>query len=112
MRNRLNIVWHGKRTTARFPEYLWNLALFASGLSDDNYVADEFLVYSVKCDAVLHGDDPLYRHYSASDFVIDQLVTYIEDALTPAGFNPGNSRARCPDTADFLEAAEAKPTTD
>jgi hypothetical protein len=35
MRNRLNVMWAGKRTTARFPEYLWDMAARALELPDD-----------------------------------------------------------------------------
>ena len=35
MRNRLNVIWAGKRTTARFSDYLWDMAALALELPDD-----------------------------------------------------------------------------
>lgn len=35
MRDRLNVMWAGKRTTARFPAYLWDMAARALELPDD-----------------------------------------------------------------------------
>ena len=35
MRNRLNVVFQGRRTTARFPDYLWRLALFGADFDDE-----------------------------------------------------------------------------
>ena len=36
MRNRMNVIYLGKRTTARFPDYLWELAMDATCLSDSD----------------------------------------------------------------------------
>ena len=100
MRNRLNVIWLGKRTTARFPDYLWRLALVASG-RDDETMAQKLREFLASCDMA---------EKTASEIAQSYLVNWIEMELFSAGFNPGNSRA--PDTgkAPPVKAAEARPT--
>lgn len=97
MRNRLNVYFRGNRTTVRFPHYLWDLALIAKGFTDDQLV--EFVKRDL-IDSVSPG--------SPSDILKQCLIFLIEDALTPAGFNPGNSRAPVPGKALPAKAAEAR----
>lgn len=103
MRNRLNVHWQGKRTTARFPAYLWRLALIASGCSDDDL--------SRRCRFQLLDSDPDISA-SASDDVIFYLTSIIEEELTLAGFNPGTSRAHGPGRSPAPTAAEARKISD
>ena len=74
MRNRLNVHWQGKRTTARFPEYLWQMAMVAMDLSDDA-LADDVQEHLARVD---HRS---IAHLSASDVVKDYLVIFIMAAL-------------------------------
>jgi hypothetical protein len=89
MRNRLNVVWQGKRTTARFPDYLWRFAMLATGKADV-ILHDEVQDYLSKAT----GTDPELEKVSASDIVRDYLIREVECGLLYAGFNPGNSCAR------------------
>lgn len=100
MRNRLNVHWQGKRTTARFPDYLWRLALIASGASDYGLAS--------RCRAILA--DCSECRGSASDKVIWYLTDIIEEELTLAGFNPGTSRAHGPGRSPAPTAAGANPS--
>lgn len=106
MRNRLNVYWHGKRTTARFSSRLWRMASYALQASDDDLpdLVQDFLD--------LHNSDRNFRDHSASDAVHAFLCTEIELALFAAGFNPGNSRAPGHVPSPGLSAAEARPITD
>lgn len=74
MRNRLNVMWDGKRTTARFPAYLWDMAACALGLPDDA-LADH-----VAC--ALAGRK--IQIGSASDAVIGILVNSVVQKLPPS----------------------------
>lgn len=79
MRNRLNVYWHGKRTIARFPVYLWRLALISTGWSDSDLLTD-------LCSSLtLHESDSMYRHYTVTEFLIEKLVEYIEEELALSG---------------------------
>jgi|26BtaG_2_1085354.scaffolds.fasta_scaffold02938_11 hypothetical protein len=107
MRNRLNVIWQGKRTTARFPDYLWRFAMVASGKADVT-LHDDIQDYLSKCT----GTDPQLEKWTASDLVRDYLVREIDCGLLYAGFNPGNSRAPGHVPSPGLSAAEARPITD
>lgn len=77
MRNRLNVSWHEKRTTARFPDYLWRLALVATGFQDAT------LAHKVK----LFLDSSRLPSLTASQAVQGYLVNIIELELFSAGFS-------------------------
>lgn len=70
MRNRLNVSWHGKRTTARFPVYLWDMALVASALDDD---ALAFRIHRY----LSSSDNALTASRSASDMVLKKLIATV-----------------------------------
>ena len=106
MRNRLNVRYQGRRTTARFPEYLWLLALRASGNTDSE------LCGRVKAYLLAMGDE---FQDTASEATIVFLVNCIDRALadcqqwSPAGFNPGHSRALPSTQPPKASAAGARP---
>lgn len=100
MRNRLDVQFQGKRTTARFPSYLWRLALVASRL-DDEQLADRLR-------SVLRGWSQ--TSLSASGAAQGFLVNLIEMELFAAGFNPGTSRAHSSGPTPDHSAAGASPT--
>jgi len=75
MRNRLNVMWAGKRTTARFPAYLWDMAARALELPDDA-LADH-----VAC--ILAGI-PFQQFGSASEAVREILVNSVMQKLPPS----------------------------
>jgi len=107
MRNRLNVFWNGKRTTARFPDYLWRFAMIATGKADVT-IHDDIQDYLSKCT----GTDPQLEKWTASYLVRDYLIREIECGLLDAlyaGFNPGNSRAPGPGQSPQVRAAEACP---
>lgn len=75
MRNRLNVVWCGKRTTVRFPGYLWEMASLAKDCSDDElaaYVRDCLSLCIPSC------------WDSASEAVRSILVSCVTLKLTPS----------------------------
>ena len=74
MRNRLNVMWAGKRTTARFPDYLWDMAACALDLSDDA-LADHVACVLARCNP--HSG-------SASDAVRGILVNSVMQKLPPS----------------------------
>lgn len=89
MRNRLDVVWNGKRTTARFPGYLWRFAMAANQKSDSDmcWEVREFLSKAT-------GTDPALEKWSASDMVRDYLVREVDYGLLYIGFNSGPDNAR------------------
>lgn len=105
MRTRLNVVWQGRRTTARFPDYLWRFAMLATSKADIT-LHDEIQDYLSKCT----GTNPDLEKWSASDIVRDFLIRGVECGLLYAGFNPGNSRAQVPGQSPGDSAAGANPT--
>lgn len=102
MRNRLDVIHNDIRTTARFPSYLWRLALGATGYTDRR-LAD----LSVKRVRAYARHQP---QKSASQLVIDFLVELIEHELIAVGFNPDTSRAQAPGRSADDSAAGASPT--
>tara|TARA_R100000657_G_C4615265_1_gene67039 strand:- start:6 stop:311 length:306 start_codon:yes stop_codon:yes gene_type:complete len=90
MRNRLNVVWQGKRTTARFPSYLWRFAMFASG-KNDAALHDEIQEYFSKCT----GTDPQLEKWSASELARDFLIREVDAGLLYANFT-GNEQENGP----------------
>ena len=106
MRNRLNVRYQGRRTTARFPEYLWLLALRASGNTDVQ------LCDRVKAYLVAMGDE---CQDTASKAATVFLVNCIDRALadcqqwSPVGFNPDTSRALSSTQPPEAPAAGARP---
>lgn len=106
MRNRLNITFNGKRTTARFPLYLWRLALIASSKSD------ECLCTYLRTRAAECEGDAFYSDHSPSQAVQEWLADLIEEELTLVGFNPDSSRAQGLPKPPKVHAAEARRTSD
>jgi len=105
MRNRLNVHWHGKRTTARFSCRIWRMARMALQCSDDE------LIDLVNKDLEKTNRDSNFSDHTASDAVHAYLCTEIELALFHVGFNPDSSRAPGTGNTPNSEAAEARPST-
>lgn len=83
MRNRLNVNWSGSRTTARFPDYLWRLALIASNVHDHTLqIRVRYYLESIENQSVKG---------SPSSFVVGFLADLVEEELTLARFNPALS---------------------
>lgn len=80
MRNRLEVSWNGKRTTARFPAYLWRLALRASQLTEEGL--RDYMIGSLA-----REQEAGYCPFSASDEVIRILVSIVTVRLPPIAFN-------------------------
>lgn len=76
MRNRLNVFWNGRRTTARFPDYLWRFAMIVTGKADV-ILHDDIQDYLSKCT----GTDPQLEKWTASELVRDYLIREIESSL-------------------------------
>jgi hypothetical protein len=74
---RLNLNINGKRTTARFPPYLWSLSLEATGWTDEQ------LAQHVKS-SIDQASDSIH---SPSDAVANVLVRLINSGLQPVAFN-------------------------
>lgn len=77
MKTRLNVIFNGKRTTARFPVYLWHLSLVALDCSDNHLsslLRDHLQGYSVSF--------PLADSVSASDASRSFLIGIIENTLS------------------------------
>lgn len=72
MINRLNVVFRGSRTTARFPSHLWGLACVAASV-DDDYLKSFILSEISLVDSSFRG--------SASDFVREFLISIISSNL-------------------------------
>jgi hypothetical protein len=74
MPSRLNVIFRGKRTTARFPGYLFDLAILATGFSE-----------SALCDAlrfeISDPENDLYTQLSASDIAISFMRAEIKMQL-------------------------------
>lgn len=101
MINRLNVIWQGKRTTARFPDYLFDISFFASSFEDP-----DIFILSLKQRIDLMSTNPDYLNSSASQAVIDCLLSYIYLELTPAA-SGSNSRAPVSVITPNDSAAEA-----
>ncbi len=80
MRNRLNVSWNGKRTTARFPAYLWLLALRASQLTDDGL--RDYMIGRLG-----YEDQSGLSGLTASEETTMILVSLISIQLPPIAFN-------------------------
>ena len=79
MRNRMNVIFNGKRTTARFPACLFDLAMTATGLSDSGL-----------CDSIrshlLTDDYGPTGTLTASECAIVFLTVEIKSELTHPSF--------------------------
>lgn len=108
---RFDVVYNGKRTTARLSDEMWEL--FIAAFRNDRLRAisevETFFKEKEQKRQTMDRDFAITASHSLRAFVTGFLKSEIRAS---AGFNPGNSRARCPDTGDLLEAAEAKPATD
>lgn len=82
MRDRLNVRWHGKRTTARFPPELWALALRACDYQEGS-------LRRWVSETLAHNEKPAMDDYTASGIVRQCLMQFVYHQITPAGFNPG-----------------------
>lgn len=60
---KINVYFRGKRTSARFPEYLWNMACIAEGF-DSCELADQVQVYLDTADyPAMWTASEAVRHY-------------------------------------------------